>query len=430
VFETLRVAQRAVEAGLIRVTARQPPRPRWRTILPIEAWLVGGELRGTAPGPGPVGAAVAGARGTAPQGTQSAEPVTTSRKKRKKKRRADTPPAVPVSAPATVPGPREIDWGALVPRIVGAEVGPLAGVVPASHVSGEIVAARDQAEGAGRSGVQDPPVAIAVTTGPTIVFDEAAGLPTTARDAERPEADPRAEADAERAKADVNGEPETAEARAQAIRAIAATVSVSSEPARVIDDLELGDTTPERGFPAEPAMPAATAAVRDGIAIDTSDAITAPIAVPRPAEPADAPPAAIEDELSDGVVRTSVVAEPAPSAWRPDDPIPDDRPAETTGEITMPRARPEVAIRLSEPSILVADLAAALSLDAPMAEVHRDTEEFSDLEEAFFRAGHEKEAVAESFDDLDEGYRPVGFWERLRGRPTRPPTSPDDPDKK
>ncbi|HEX7839676.1 MAG TPA: DUF4388 domain-containing protein, partial [Kofleriaceae bacterium] len=29
VFETLRVAQRAVEAGLLRVTAHQPPRPRW-----------------------------------------------------------------------------------------------------------------------------------------------------------------------------------------------------------------------------------------------------------------------------------------------------------------------------------------------------------------------------------------------------------------
>jgi hypothetical protein len=47
-----------------------------------------------------------------------------------------------------------------------------------------------------------------------------------------------------------------------------------------------------------------------------------------------------------------------------------------------------------------------------------------EVEEAFFRAGHEKEAPAaaprpESFDDLDEGYRPVGFWDRLRGRSAR-----------
>src|SRR5205814_4846868 len=34
---------------------------------------------------------------------------------------------------------RTIDWGALVPRSVGAEAGPLAGVVPAAQRSGEIV---------------------------------------------------------------------------------------------------------------------------------------------------------------------------------------------------------------------------------------------------------------------------------------------------
>ena len=45
-------------------------------------------------------------------------------------------------------------------------------------------------------------------------------------------------------------------------------------------------------------------------------------------------------------------------------------------------------------------------------------------------AGHDKEPVAESFADLDEDYRPVGFWERLRGKPARPPTSPGIPDKK
>ncbi|MGH2899640.1 MAG: hypothetical protein ACRDMZ_13285, partial [Solirubrobacteraceae bacterium] len=50
---------------------------------------------------------------------------------------------------------------------------------------------------------------------------------------------------------------------------------------------------------------------------------------------------------------------------------------------------------------------------------------FSEAEEAFFSAGHDKEAPVataprtESFDDLDEGYRPVGFWDRLRGRAAR-----------
>ena len=46
---------------------------------------------------------------------------------------------------------------------------------------------------------------------------------------------------------------------------------------------------------------------------------------------------------------------------------------------------------------------------------------FTDLEEDFFRAGIERPAKgpgvsSESFDDLDEGYQPVGFWDRLLGR--------------
>ncbi|MBC7978787.1 MAG: DUF4388 domain-containing protein, partial [Myxococcales bacterium] len=45
VFETLRVAQRAVEIGLLRVIDKQPVRARWRTILSLEEWLVGSEAR-------------------------------------------------------------------------------------------------------------------------------------------------------------------------------------------------------------------------------------------------------------------------------------------------------------------------------------------------------------------------------------------------
>lgn len=413
VFETLRVAQRAVEAGLLRVTARQPPRPHWRTVLGIEEWLVGGELGGAALDSGPVAIAASGAQDTGRQRAQPAEPAAASRKRRKKKRRAETPPAVPVSAPAAAPV-REIDWGALVPRIVGAEVGPLAGVVPASHVSGEIVTARDRAAGADGAGARDQPVSVEVAPEPTIVFDEQAELASPARDPE-PEA------------------AEAAEARVQAIRAVAATISVSSEP------------VPE----------AATAAVQDGVAVDTSDAITAPVAAPPAAETAaDVTPATVDDEPSDGVVRNRITtAETAPiKRTPPGAPIPDDRPGDMTGEITMPRARPQALIRHSEPSILVSDLAAvhaAVSAidgdqtatpptadaasparEAPVAEVRRDAEAFSDVEEAFFRAGHEKDGSAESFDDLDDGYRPVGFWDRLRGKPVRPPTSPGDPDKK
>jgi hypothetical protein len=50
--------------------------------------------------------------------------------------------------------------------------------------------------------------------------------------------------------------------------------------------------------------------------------------------------------------------------------------------------------------------------------VRRDAVAFSDDEEAFFR-GAERTSPApkvETFDDLDEGYQPPGFWDRVFGR--------------
>jgi hypothetical protein len=245
-------------------------------------------------------------------------------------------------------------------------------------------------------------------------------------------------------------------------------VSVSSEPAHVVDDLELGDTRPERpGAVRKPAADPAAAAgsstvpepgladaavVEDSVGVVASDAITARMAAVAPpddaavaaaaAAPADAStPSAVVDEPSDGVVRQHIAtAETAPVKRRglPHDPRDDDRPGETTGEITMPRARPQVIIRYSEPTILVPDLAAiqaeigepdpAADPAHPAAGGAHGGPEFSDAEEAFFRDGHDKGGAhhdAESFDDLDEGYRPVGFWERLtgRGKPDKPDTS-------
>jgi hypothetical protein len=586
VFETLRVAQRAVDAGLLRVTERQPPRPRWRTVLAIEDWLVGGERPDPARESAQIGA-VTPPSGVAAQAqaarqaqaaardaqNQQAQQARSGRKKRgKRKRRPDTPAiatpiATPGAASGAAPGPREIDWGALVPRIVGAEVGPLAGVVPASHVSGEIVIAA-RASGESRSGAQGPSGSVEAAEEPSVVFDATAGLATTERaEAERAEAE-RAEAEraeAERAEAEraaaeraaaeraaaervaaeraaaeraaaervaaeraaaeqvaaeraaaervaaerVAAEHAAAERvaaeRAAAERAAAATVSVSSQPAPVVGELEPGDTRPERGLgagaatgnaaavpcppgSAEPVLLTAAGVVLDSAMLDTSDAITVPItasipasttaptptataptataptatapitasisARPAPALPAadatpDATPGAVEDEPSDGVVRHRIAtAETAPVKRRPppSEAIPDDRPVDTTGEITMPRARPSIEIRQSEPSILVADLAAAHAAvsavagaqaaapatpdgasparDAAVAGVRDDARVFSEVEEEFFRAGHEKEAVAESFADLDEGYRPVGFWERLRGRLSGEPVPP------
>ncbi|MEO8707195.1 MAG: DUF4388 domain-containing protein, partial [Kofleriaceae bacterium] len=129
VFETLRVTQRALDAGLLRQASTPRPKATWRAVLAIEEWLVGGardEMERAASESGPLKASdVTGPR---------VKEKSSRRTNKRKKRRASTPVAMP--AITTRP---DIDWGALVPRIVGAEVGQLAGVVPASHASGEIM---------------------------------------------------------------------------------------------------------------------------------------------------------------------------------------------------------------------------------------------------------------------------------------------------
>lgn len=129
VFETLRVAQKAMEAGLLKQVAEQRPKTSWRAVLAIEEWLVGSETRDqvverTAP------------IDTAPVSRQSKPKF----KKGKKGKKARTTAPIKVQTQ-----PNEIDWGALVPRTIGAEVGSLAGVVPAMDTHGEIdVASRDK----------------------------------------------------------------------------------------------------------------------------------------------------------------------------------------------------------------------------------------------------------------------------------------------
>ena len=45
VFETLRVAQKAVEAGLLKAVDTQRPKATWRAVLAIDEWLVGSDTR-------------------------------------------------------------------------------------------------------------------------------------------------------------------------------------------------------------------------------------------------------------------------------------------------------------------------------------------------------------------------------------------------
>ncbi|MCW5805557.1 MAG: DUF4388 domain-containing protein [Deltaproteobacteria bacterium] len=650
VFETLRVAQRALEIGLLRVAQGPKQKATWRAVLAIEEWLVGSETRdgvierqaADAPESGPIDAT--GKKVPAGGGGGS--------RRKRKKRRAQTPLVV---TPAT--SKPEIDWGALVPRIVGAEVGPLAGVVPAAHASGEITpktrgeprerlealmdthkrerifptnvrlepkvvwdekaadadaerarreafeadvaaahaaaasaaaAAEKAAEEAAAKKVADEAAAKAATE--KAAADKAAAEAEAASKAEAEEKKRAAEETAAKAAAAEKKAAEEAAAKAAAEKkaaeeaaakkaadeaaekkaaeeaaakkaadeaaekkaadeaaekkaaeeaaakkaadeaaekkaaeeaaAKAAAEKKAAEEAAVKKDADEARAAAEKKAAAEAealaarmgrpeklqsakgkaraeakarkaaerakAAEAAKAvadkpAVRDANddaeaaeRVDAARAIAASISTTEPsagalvkelvteagvaALPSEAPaqdgaPAAVDDEPSDGVVREIGVIETAPVARRPPPgPIPvDDRPEDATGEITAPVTRDAHDLPPAEPSILVADLAAAHTAvsalaaqhatapapdmatpaqEATVAEVQHDAAAaataFTDAEEDFFRAGHEKEksgpptagrfASDDSFDDLDEGYQPVGFWDRLLGR--------------
>jgi hypothetical protein len=226
------------------------------------------------------------------------------------------------------------------------------------------------------------------------------------------------------------------------ITASADTAVVTAMPRVVIS--ELPSTAPLAST--EPARTLATSG-----SPPTSDA-AAPSVTAQPTRRDDAPPVATADEPSDGVVRAMVAtADTAPARAarrRPTAPEHDGPPIkETTGEIReRPRADKEPAI--AEPSILVADLAAAHdavaavasrvaatpapadaaspSRELAVAEVRRDAVAFSEEEEAFFRGADKSVQVArvqpaETFDDLDEGYQPPKFWDRVFGRKPKKP---------
>ncbi|HEU0032977.1 MAG TPA: DUF4388 domain-containing protein [Kofleriaceae bacterium] len=689
VFETLRVAQRALDVGLLRIAQQPRPKATWRAVLAIEEWLVGNETREdvlerTAADSGPLASQ-----------TETGPKLKGSRKKRKKRRSA-----TPVAVPAQTTKP-EIDWGALVPRVIGADVGPLSGVVPAAAAAGEIVTpgahgstreeprerlealmdtdkrerifpreigmepsvvfdatdpadaerarareqalaeqrAREQAEAqakleaaaraeaeaearrqadakaaadaiASRDSAADLAARLAqararrdssspepaakpepaATETPARVDDRAkleaaeakareaaaaaekaaaekaaaeqaaaeqaaaeklaaeklaaeqAAAEQARRDAEakaaaeaeaKAAAEAKARADAEakaRAEADAKAAAEVearlraeaaaraaAEAKAAADAKAAAEAkaaadahakTASDDAARVEAEAKAAADRAEAEYRAKHGVVAAPArnesskknraARREAKRREADDAReiarlraeaaakvreaarapsvlgadadeterTAPFTRSEPATASDlvkqlvadsgvatSAPSELIDEPSDGVIR-EMASDPTPP--RPPPPpvvIEDDRPEDTTGEITTPTRRAEVQPTSSEPSILVADLAAVhtavsaiaaaqaaaphttnaatMSKEMLVAEVRDDAEHaerdaeaaFTELEESFFRAGHEAHQAPppkhESFEDLDEGYQPVGFWDKLLGRKKR-----------
>lgn len=369
VFETLRVAQRALDVGLLRVTQTPRPRATWRAVLAIEEWLVGSETKEG------IATIVPTAADSGSIPVRESKPNLRGSRRKRKKRRVNTP----LSVPAAQKDARTsaIDWGALVPRTVAAEAGPVAGVVPAAHASGEISlptreAPREKLEALMDTGMREK------------IFPRELGI------------------------------------------------DAPVEPSVVL---------PEPAPAPEPAPTATASLVKKLLADERDDDATVPF---------ERAPVETVDEPSDGIIREAIVVPqrdlpPPPGVVKP----PDDRPEASSGEIAAMTSAPFVAKPIeAEPSILVeatTDVAAAQQMVAAAAiaqaaapptpdaatpartaevhEVRRDaTGAFTPIEEEFFRAGQDdavKErprSPAESFDDLDEGYQPTGFWDKLLGR--------------
>ncbi|MBL0219252.1 MAG: DUF4388 domain-containing protein [Myxococcales bacterium] len=209
VFETLRVAQRACDVGLLRVVDGQKPKATWRAVLAIEEWLVGSDRDAVIQR-----TQAASDSGPIPAARDSSQKVKGGKRKRKQKKRVPTP----ASTPAVQTKP-DIDWGALVPRVVGAEVGSLSGVVPASQASGEIElptrgAAREKLEALMDTEKRERIFAKDIGLEAKVVFDEGDDQAKAAE--EKAAANAKADADKLAADAKAKAAEEKAAANAKA----------------------------------------------------------------------------------------------------------------------------------------------------------------------------------------------------------------------
>jgi hypothetical protein len=200
-FETLRIAERAAQVGILRRRDVGRPRTPHRAMLALEEWLVGGSGAVATPivpeGSGGVGG---GKKGKGKKGKSGTEP----------------------RGPAVV----EVDWAALVPRSIGLDTGALSPVVPSAIIAGEITtrpsrgSAREGLEGLTDAEERDrlfPPTSISVDLG---ALEREAKAEAEAKVAAKAKAEEDAKAKAkaeEDAKAKAKAE-EDAKAKAKAKR--------------------------------------------------------------------------------------------------------------------------------------------------------------------------------------------------------------------
>jgi hypothetical protein len=339
VFETLRIANRLSELGLILLRSAGRAGERDHSALAIEEWKVG-ERPNRGPGyvvvtkPGPGGPGRAGGHG-GPGGLTTAEERRQAshgghvRKHKDRGPGARTAPGAtrqesrdgapaappPTGAAAAHNAPLEVDWAQVIPGAVGSEL-VVSPVVPSSAAAGEIsVAAAPVPAAAPRERID-----VSAPAGPS-------GQAARTEPAEEPILLTRKATDGATARAGTE---------APARPAMEAVIEPVTEPVRepVIELVKPAGSVPTR----------------------------APTKAPAPA-------------------RLPSFAEPPRKPTAPPKARPPTRPAR--------------------------------------APSHPKT--FSAEEEAFFAEGAElAEPQPESFDDLDDGYLPQGFWRRLFRSPHRP----------
>jgi len=450
VFETLRVALRAVESGLLEQVEVSKPKAAMRAVLAVEEWLVGGESKDAVidrtmesiPDSAPTPKVPPETVGKAGSGSSG------KKKNKGRKRGKDGNDSGPSRALAP-----EVDWTSLIPRSQTVDMSAVTGVVPAAEVSGEIVigerGAAIAARREGREGLEaltDPdersrmfPATVTVDLGPD------------------PDATPPAPMLAPVVAAAIAPEPAvltlprvaTQESLADAVAAAAAiharttakptTEAIVPEPPK---QPEIDQPEPAH----QPEIPGSTP-------VDPEPEVIPP----EPRQPEIPEPELPKPEMPH-VPEPSADAGIDGEAYRPEstERIPKD---ELNDELRSPVvvvapeliAPPADQAMPAEPAMLAVDLAFAQAAVAVVAEREaqrastpppRDTHDpatsaeisavrldavavattFSDDEEAFFNAGKtleqqvKKAPPSESFADLDEGYQPETFWSRFRGK--------------
>ena len=494
VFETLRIAERAAQVGILRRRESGRSRPTHRAMLALEEWLVGGAGTVAAPivreGSGEVGG---GKKSKGKKGKKGTEP----------------------RGHAVV----EIDWAALVPRTIGMDTGALSPVVPSAIVAGEITtrrASRDESreklEHLTDAADRDKLFPGSSVTVDLSVFEEeeraakaeAEQAKAKARAEEEAKAKAKAEEEAkakakaeEEAKAKAKAEEEAkakakakaeeeAKAKAKAEEEAKAKAKAKAEEeakakakaeeeakakAKAEEEAKAkakADEEAKAKAKAEEEAKAKAKADEDAKAKARSEdeaksaaasgelkprrerRASGEIPVRESAE-ASKPVVAGPSILIDDAIETSIdaakadAAKDAPKVDAPKADAATPAPKADAPKVDAPKPAPAVQVdEVVRTAAAASEVAIAAAQVAPKAEPQKPGKSapevdkvrsdaaaaaaainaaFSDDEEEFFRAGHESTTAgppAESFSDLDDGYQPQSFWDRMLGRKPKP----------